>query len=226
MSAKSTDRPSTAPKLRRPSHRRRSRGPLLWRTGLAALGVLALLFVVFQLGGGGSGGASGPRFDVGSPGPGAQAPEIRLPSTAGGTYDLSQARGTTVLLYFQEGLMCQPCWNQITAIEKDMAEFKVLGIDELVSITSDPMRLLRQKVADEGIRSPVLADEDLSLAKSYEANQYGMMGTSRYGHSFIVVGPDGRIRWRGDYGGAPDFTMFVGVPDLLDDLRAGMAASG
>jgi len=51
-----------------------------------------------------------------------------------------------------------------------------------------------------------------------------MMGTSTYGHSFIVVGPDGGIRWRADYGGAPNYTMFVPVDALLDDLRAGLAA--
>jgi hypothetical protein len=50
-----------------------------------------------------------------------------------------------------------------------------------------------------------------------------MMGTSRDGHSFIVVGPDGLIRWRADYGGAPDYTMYVPSQSLLADLRAGLA---
>lgn len=48
-----------------------------------------------------------------------------------------------------------------------------------------------------------------------------MMGGSTYGHTFIVVGPDGRIRWRGDYGGSPDYTMYLRPAALLDDLRAG-----
>lgn len=39
----------------------------------------------------------------------------------------------------------------------------------------------------------------------------------------IVVGPDGRIRWRADYGGPPDHTMYVKPGALLDDLRAGLA---
>ena len=48
-----------------------------------------------------------------------------------------------------------------------------------------------------------------------------MMG-DRNGHSFILVGKDGRIRWRADYGGAPKYTMFVPDDRLLADLRAGM----
>ncbi|MGH9187849.1 MAG: peroxiredoxin family protein, partial [Acidimicrobiales bacterium] len=129
----------------------------------------------------------------------------------------------TVMLYFQEGVGCQPCWDQVTQIEADFAPFRELGIDELVTITVDSVDILAQKVGDEGISSVTLADPDLSLGPSYNANQYGMIGTSTYGHSFIVVGPDGRIRWRADYGGDPDYTMFVGVDALLDDLRAGLA---
>jgi hypothetical protein len=51
-----------------------------------------------------------------------------------------------------------------------------------------------------------------------------MMGSSRDGHSFVLIGPDGRIRWRADYGGAPDYTMYVPVANLLADLRKGSNA--
>lgn len=209
---------------------RRARRRILLRVGLGAGAVALVLFVLSQAGGGGgaggSAGGSGPRFEVGSPGPGEAAPTFTLESTAGGTYDLAAAQGKTVLLYFQEGLMCQPCWDQIGDIEKDMASFKALGIDELVSVTVDPLKLLRQKVADEGISTAVLSDPKVSLGETYGANQFGMMGTSTYGHSFVLVGPDGQIRWRADYGGAPDHTMYVRVPALLKDLREGLAAAG
>ena len=46
------------------------------------------------------------------------------------------------------------------------------------------------------------------------------MGDSRDGHSFILVGPDGRIQWRADYGGAPAYTMYLPTDKLLTDLRA------
>ncbi len=52
-----------------------------------------------------------------------------------------------------------------------------------------------------------------------------MMGTSTYGHTFIVVGPDGTIRWRADYGGSPNYTMYVEPDALLADLSEGLASA-
>jgi len=162
-------------------------------------------------------------FQVGSPGPGSQAPPITLPSTAGGTFDLASLRGKTVLLYFQEGLTCQPCWDQLKDIQSNISQFHALGIDQIVSITTDPLDALNQKVADEGLSIPVLSDPSLVVSRAYTANGYGMMGASRDGHTFILVGPDGRIRWRADYGGAPNYTMYVPVPNLIADIRAGQS---
>jgi len=162
------------------------------------------------------------NFQVGQPATGAVAPPIRLASTRGGTFDLSAYRDKTVLLYFQEGIGCEPCWNQIRDLERSAAKVKALGVDQLVSITSDGLSSLRQKVTDEALSTPVLSDPDLAVSKAYTANQYGMMGDSRDGHTFIVVGPDGRIRWRADYGGPPDFTMYVPVDRLVSEIRTGM----
>lgn len=212
--------------------REQARRRLMIQVGVGAAAVLAVLFALTLTGGGRGGDTSatsnpggGPRFDVGDPGPGEPAPTFELPSTAGGTFDLADARGENVLLYFQEGIMCQPCWTQITDIEKRFGDFEALGVDRLVSISVDPLDLLRRKVADEGIESEVMSDPGLSLADDYEANQYGMMGTSMYGHTFILVGADGTIRWRADYGGKPDYTMYVTPDDLLEDMAAALATS-
>jgi len=60
----------------------------------------------------------------------------------------------------------------------------------------------------------------MAVSQAYNANQYGMMGTMRDGHSFVLVGPDGHIRWRADYGGAPKYTMFLPTEKILADLAA------
>jgi peroxiredoxin Q/BCP len=164
-------------------------------------------------------------FQVGNPGPGAQAPAIRLPSTDGNIFDLASMRGKTVLLYFQEGLTCQPCWDQLKDIQSNINDFHALKIDRIVSITTDPLDALKQKVADEGLSIPVLSDPGLAVSQAYSANSYGMMGASRDGHTFIVVGPDGRIKWRADYGGSPNYTMDVPVPNLIADIRRGLSGS-
>jgi peroxiredoxin len=91
----------------------------------------------------------------------------------------------------------------------------------VLSITTDPANLIAQKTTDMHLSTPVLSDPDLTVSAAYHANDYGMMGTSRDGHTFILVGPDGLIRWRADYGGAPNYTMDVPVTQLLADLKAG-----
>ena len=167
-----------------------------------------------------SAGASGYKFAVGDPGPGEAAPGFTLPSSEGGTISLSELRGETVLLYFQEGLMCQPCFDQITDLENNADALREAGIDRVVSITSDRVEHLAQKSADMGLSTPVLSDPDLEVIRDYDANSYGMMGDSHAGHSFVLVDPDGTITWRADYGGAPDYTMFVPTEDMLADLEA------
>lgn len=167
--------------------------------------------------------ASG-AYAIGDPGPGANAPAFTLPSTAGGTVSLEDYRGKTVLLYFHEGLGCQPCWDQIRDLDAAKDELSAAGVDQLLTITSGPVDLIAQKMSDDGLAAVALADTDLDASRSYNANQYGMMGDSRDGHSFILIEPDGRITWRADYGGSPNYTMYVPVDQILADMAAGQAA--
>jgi len=190
--------------------------------GIIVVGVVALVAIFYANNRGGRGAPGQAAFQVGQPGPGKEAPAFALASTAGGTLDLNSLRGKTVLLYFQEGVDCQPCWDQLKDIEKDWGGFRALGIDQIVSVTTDPLTALKQKATDEGLSTPVLSDPTLSVSKAYHANSYGMMGTSANGHSFLVVGPDGLIRFRADYGGAPNYTMYVKVPTLLGQLQQGL----
>ncbi len=192
---------------------------------VVAVVALAAIFYLSNRHNGGSDQAGQYSYQVGQPGPGFTAPSFKLPATSGGKFSLSSMRGKTVLLYFQEGVTCQPCWDQITDIESRKAELSSLGIDQMVSITTDPMSALKQKVSDERISMAVLSDANLAVSQSYSANSYGMMGHSRDGHTFVVVGPNGKIEWRADYGGAPDYTMFVPVSNLVADIRKGLKST-
>jgi peroxiredoxin len=237
MSAK-TPKPSGRPRPhaagrseRRPARRPTARGRGGLPVGVRVAGAVGLavvvLLAIFLVANRGGGQREGGRYayQVGDPGPGSKAPPIRLAATDGAAFDLGAPAGQTTLLYFQEGLGCQPCWDQLTDIQANLASYKALGITRVLSITTDPLDAVRQKVADMGITVPVASDPDLAVSRAYQANQYGMMGQSRDGHSFIVVGPDGLIRWRADYGGAPYYTMYVPSPSLLADLRAGLAGT-
>ena len=187
---------------------------------VVGLGVLLAIFLI-STGGGSPASAGSYPYAVGSPGPGRVAPPIQLASTQGGQFNLAAQRGKTVLLYFQEGLTCQPCWNQIADLQEHAAQLKAAGIGQVVSITGDPIGAITQKTRDMGLTIPVLSDPGLAVSQSYHANSYGMMGAGADGHTFILVGPDGVIRWRADYGGPPRYIMYLPAATLLADIRSG-----
>ena len=87
-------------------------------------------------------------------------------------------------------------------------------------MTTGPLDLIERKAADDGLTTPIASDPDLSVNKAYDANKYGMMGTMANGHSFVLVGPDGKITWRADYGGAPKYTMYPSTSSSLTSPRA------
>ena len=206
----------------------RLRGQALWRGGWiiggAVVAVLVVsLYLVYQSSQGKHGataGGSGFKHVAGQPGAGSAAPTFTLTSGTGGQVSLTDFHGRSVLLYFQEGLSCPPCWDQIKDLEQNQAALKTAGVDAVVSITTDPANLIGRKAADEKLTTPVLSDPSMQVSRAYNANQYGMMGEMRDGHSFILVGPDGTIRWRADYGGKPDYTMFLPTAKMLTDLTA------
>ena len=195
-------------------------GPVpVWAVGLVALLAVAVigLATLNSL----SGAAQKAiEYQVGNPGVGQTAPDFELPSTGGESYRLSAQRGKNVLLYFHEGLACAPCWRQVADIQKDLAGFHQAGVDEVVAISIDPLSAQAQHAQVIGVTLPVLADQGRSVSQAYDALSYGMMGGASPGHTFILVGPDGVIRWRADYGGAPNYTMYVPDATLLAALRS------
>ena len=205
---------------------RQRRNGLILKIAGGVIGAIVVLGVIYFMSNGGnlvSGTAQQKqyRYDIASPKTGALAPDFTLQSTTGGTVQLSDLKGKNVLLYFQEGIGCEGCWTQLKDIQSDMGRFQQLGISDVITITTNPLGALKQKVADESITLPVLADESFAASRAYNATMYGMMAGSADGHTFILVGPDGRIRWRADYGGPPEYTMYVPISSLIADIKAG-----
>ena len=203
--------------------RSRRSGRMMTAAMVVAVAAVAVvvLYLVFRSAPGAThsaGAGSGYPHVAGDPKAGTSAPAFTLTSGAGKPVSLSDYRGRTVLLYFQEGLSCQPCWDQIGDLEHNQAALRAAGVDAVVSITTDRADLIGRKAADEKLTTPVLSDPDLAVSRAYDANQYGMMGDMRDGHSFVLVGPDGVIKWRADYGGAPKYTMFLPTDEMLADL--------
>jgi peroxiredoxin Q/BCP len=148
---------------------------------LVAVLVVVGLFAIYRANTGTATGTASDRYDVGSPGVGAVAPDFLLPNVtpaaaASGmpaTTRLNDYRGNTVLLYFHEGLGCQPCWDQIRDLQKDPAALAAMGADQLLTITTGPQDLVAQKMHDDGLTAPALADTDLRVSTQYQANRTG-----------------------------------------------------
>jgi peroxiredoxin Q/BCP len=202
---------------------RRSRRIITWGSVITAAtaAVIAVLYVIYSGGPSPSASAGQYPYQVGNPGAGQAAPGFTLAASTGGTISLSAYRGKTVLLFFQEGLTCQPCWDQITDLQEHAAQLKAAGISQVVSITSDPIGAITTKARDMALTIPVLSDPNLAISQQYQANSYGMMGAGRDGHTFILVSADGTIRWRADYGGPPKYVMFLPAARLLADIKEG-----
>ena len=216
---------SHAESKRAPAGRaRRSRLPVPLILGIAGIGTLVVGIAAFNSLNGG--GRQIVAYDVGRPGPGDSAPDFTLTRADGSTFHLAGARGKQILLYFHEGLGCDPCWRQLDAIQGDLARFKSLGIDEIVAISADPAAAQAQRAQRTGITIPALADPDRAVSGAFGTLAYGMMNGALPGHTFILVGPDGKIRWRADYGGPPNYTMFVADDTLLAELRRALRISG
>lgn len=126
----------------------------IWATSaVVVVAAVAGLYVAAH--GGAKKGTSSYPYAVGRPGPGQRAPDFDLASTTGGDWSLAAQRAgpsySSSLLFFQEGVDCEPWWTQIKDMEVDWGSFQALGINEMVSITTDPLYALKQKVADKGI---------------------------------------------------------------------------
>lgn len=211
MKSRSHTRAATPPRAadRRPrAHRGRRRPIGWWIAGLVA--VVGIGFFYFgavrsydpSVGSVGSAPAgerpADPRITLLI---GQTAPDFILPSAGSeGMVSLAALRASgNVLLYFQEGIMCPPCWQQMRDFKRDGEKLSALGV-RLVTITVDPIDQLRATIPREQIEGmTLLVDTDLRVSRTYQMLYTGMMGGTRPGHSFVLVGKDGKILWRRDF---------------------------
>ncbi len=153
------------------------------------------------------------------------AEEFSLPAVSGQEATLSEHLGKhNVLLYFSEGIGCQPCFDQIVDLEADWLRFESLDL-EMVSVMVDPLSQLKAEAAQDGITGILASDEDKSVSNTYEAMEASMHPGVKPGHSFVLVDKAGRIIWRWDWPGH-GVPMYVEVDDLYDWLSRELSRAG
>jgi len=160
-----------------------------------------------------------------------KAPSFTLPTTSGKNISLSDYLGKkNVLLYFMEGVMCDPCFQQLKDIQTQYGKFRSLNIDVL-TITVDPVNALVKDSTRFGITLPILDDgsDNLAVSKAYGMLDNSMHPGSRPGHSFVLISTDGNIVWKNHYypaganimGMNMDMNgrMYVPVNEILQEIH-------
>lgn len=109
--------------------------------------------------------------------------------------------------------------QQIVDLEND-PDFQALDV-ALVSIALDPPSELAAGAQEYGIQStPLLTDADKSVSQAYDVLKWAI-ASGEPGHTFILVGKDGKIAWIKDYGAPdnPNRTMYVPISELTSEIK-------
>ena len=101
------------------------------------------------------------RPDVGDP-----APDFALPGTGGKTYRLSDYRGRNLILAFYPGDATTVCTKQFCNYRDEGDRLDELGA-EVLGISPQSVDSHEHWVKEQELNVPLLADEDLTVAKSY-----------------------------------------------------------
>ena len=127
--------------------------------------------------------------------PGDLAPDFTLPATHGGSWQLSEHRGRSVVVYFYPKAATPGCTTQACDFRDSLERFTADGF-AVVGISPDPPQALAAFAEKEALTFPLLSDADHRVAEAYgawgEKNNYGRTyeGLVR---STVVVGPDGDV---------------------------------
>lgn len=156
---------------------------------------------------------------------GRRAPSFSLSEVNGsGTFTLSNyASKSNVLLFFNEGLDCSPCLQQMQDLSNDYASFKALNVVVACITTDSASSLYQWTQANQVNNIAVLSDSGLTVSNLYNAlgSNVSMM-SGRDGHTFILVSPSGVIKWRADYGPG---TMFVPDSQILTNVKQALTTA-
>ncbi len=148
---------------------------------------------------------------------GKKLPEIELKDKDGKVFDFASLKGKSVVLFFNEGLMCYPaCWNQMAAFGSDQR----FNNDNTVAIsvvtdTAQEWQKAYQKMPDLA-KATVLFDQGAT-----SSHHLGIlsMGSSMHtgqlpGHTYIMLDKQGVVRDIFD-----DANMGVNNDMLMDKIN-------
>ncbi len=123
------------------------------------------------------------------------APDFTLPTADGGTFTLSEHRGSNVIVYFYPEATTPACSMEAADFDAALDDFAAAGYTVL-GISPDTVEALAAAVALEGTRYPLASDPERDVLRAWgtwgEKNLYGRTVTAVLRSTF-VVGPDGAL---------------------------------
>lgn len=141
------------------------------------------------------------------------APDFTLPTNTGdGTISLSDYRGKWLVAYFYPKDFTSGCTVEAQRFQQDLPKYLDRNA-AIVGISADSVDSHREFCDSEGLKFPLLADEDGAVSKAYGS----WLGYLSSRHTFIID-PEGTLR-----------EIFLGVNPIvhsqevlakLDELKA------
>lgn len=122
---------------------------------------------------------------------GQPAPTFELPGTGGKTYRLADYQGSGVVLAFYPGDFTPVCTKQFCSYRDDGDRIEGLGVP-MVGISPQSVESHQSFTEKHGLRVPLLADTDKSVAKAYGV--VGPGGMVR--RSIFLIDAEGVVRYR------------------------------
>lgn len=111
------------------------------------------------------------------------ATDFKLKTLDGNDLSLSDYKGKGVVLNFW-GTFCEPCRNEMPALESEYQKYKDKGIVVIGVNASEPEKTVQAYVKNIGATFPIVFDPGLKIANAYQANELPYS---------IFIRPDGRV---------------------------------
>lgn len=131
-----------------------------------------------------------PRLAVGDP-----APALSLPTADGGTVDLADLRGRSVVVYFYPAAGTPGCTKQACDFRDSLASLQGAGY-AVVGVSPDPVDKLAAFAQAEQLTFPLASDPERTTLEAWgawgEKTMYGRTVTGVI-RSTVVVDPEGVV---------------------------------
>lgn len=143
-------------------------------------------------------------------------PDFTLPSTAGGTFQLSSVRGSrAVVILFFPLAWSSVCTKELCSVRDDFARYR--DLDALVvGISIDSVFALGAWAKEQTFDFPLLSDFNREVIELYDVVDPDLFGQKRVARrSVFVIDREGRLKHREVCASAGDLPDFAAVHAAL-----------